>query len=133
MKCMKIYLIDNLNDAIWVRRLIHVEGQNQNLKWSRELKAPKDVRLAAQTVMDFCKDKIYQFLDECEIFSELTENEEDILESSLKKSEILKQYLGTSCVLSNSELKITLSELKQMKVCPTIQKALETGKNIVIY
>ena len=130
---MNIYLVDNPKDVIWIRRLMQVKSQNQNLKWSYELNLSKDVKLAAQTVMDFCEDKIYEFLDNYEIFSELTENEEDVLVLSFKKSEILKQYLGTGCVLSNNELEITLKELKQMEICPTIQKALEKGKNIVIF
>ena len=87
--------------------------------------------VAMDNLRKYCRKKIAENLKKCEFFAELSKKEEEEKSASHNVSYITKATTGMGYVLAD-EAESVLQELQRLNICETLQKALKTGKHVVI-
>lgn len=129
---VKIYLTENTKLAMHVRDLIAVDAFSGLLTMGYIMPAINEKESdAIHCIQKYCRKKIAEQLNKCELFGQLSKKEEDEECDSHRISYITKVTTGMGCVLAN-EAESVLKELQRLNICITLQKALRTGKHAVI-
>lgn len=129
---MKIYLIEDKKKAVAMAQLMKLSIECTTLQWSNYFTdIPVNVSEALYTIEEYIDSKFSEdFSDE---YFELNEEEEDKYITLLKKYPELKMSLGTGVVYKNGKHEEILSKIKNESGIDKLLKALNSGKNIVIF
>ena len=130
---IKIYLTDNERQAIVVRNLQIIDKYCCSLALESAME-PLGVkeRNAVQCIHEYCQNELKTQLKKCEFFAKLSDKEAEAEFASHKDSFITRAATGTYCVFAEKQAEEVLAEFQRLNICKTIQKALKTGKNILL-
>ncbi len=129
----KIYLCNDITQAKLLRKLIKIRSACILLKNDYRLpNLTNELRLNADSIYNYCNKNIATQLKNCELFDISTEQDDNERTKAYEKSIPLSQYLGSCCVLAGDEAEIVINELKRIDMCAKIQKALATGRSVLI-
>ena len=74
---MKIYLIDNENDAKQIGQLMKLNAECAKLHWSKTIKnLPSEVLSSLETLESYIEEKVYEICTEKVLVGSLSEDEE---------------------------------------------------------
>lgn len=131
---MKIYLIDNENDAKRIRQLLKLNSECAKLHWSRTIKElSADVLAALETLEGFAEKKVYEVCNEKTLAGSLSEYEESALMVLLRKVPELRATLGEGVVIAGNEAKRAYMLLNGKTTSKTLLDAINSGKNVVLF
>ncbi len=131
---MKLYLTDSIEKATLYRHLLRIKGECERLKWLKGIsKLPTKVSKSSDTVQEYCEEQILLIIKSSTLFCELSEEDENLLFELYTKSDILKKYLGSCCVLTTKESSLVIKEFEKLSVNSSVRDAMKTGKNVLMY
>ncbi len=131
---IKIYLCDDEKQAKLLRKLMRIQTSCMLVKNDYRLpNVEKDIRASADIVYKYCNKSISAELKKCKSFASMKEADVDKMNSLCDQSPVLQNALGSCCVIAGEEATIVLSELKKYDMLRDLQKALETGKNLILW
>ena len=129
---MRIYTIKDDKTATDILLLIKVNTECARLHWSCSIKdIPSNVMNALETIEGYVESKIVDLCGKEK--SELTDDEEKVVLSVVKKNRELQETLGTGVVMKGSQAAAVTSIIKTQKGMDKISEALESGENVIIF
>lgn len=128
---MKIYITENKSEAEQIKQLLKLNSECAGLHWSRTITdVPDNVMNALETIEQFvasCVQERGKFLDE------LNEDEEKKVISLIRDNPELGKNLGTGVIISGTQSDEVRNLIYSCDGASKILKALETGKNIILF
>ncbi|MDE5562245.1 MAG: hypothetical protein K2J01_01710 [Clostridiales bacterium] len=133
---VKIYLVDNEEQAILLRKLNGIQAKCGLMAHGYQMpETTREEHEAVLTVIDYCKRNIAKQLKSCKKIAKLSSAEDDETYEAQQLSPLVKITLGSCCVLVDDTEKL-LKELQQLGLCKTVQEALQealkTNKNLFL-
>ena len=131
---MKIYLIDEENDAMQIRQLLKLNAECAKLHWSKNIKdISPEVIAALETIEEFVEGKVYEICSEKTLISFLSEDEESTLMALLRKTPELRATIGAGVVMAGEEAMNVYNLLKEKTTSKELLSAIDSGKNVVLF
>ena len=131
---MKIYLIDNENDAKRICQLLKLNSECAKLHWSRTIKdLSAEVLTALETLESFVEEKVYEVCTEKTLAGSLSEDEESALMALLRKAPELRATLGEGVVMAGEEAKNVSQLLEGRDTSEALLAAIKSGKNVILF
>ena len=131
---MKIYLIENENDAKQISQLMKLNAECAKLHWSKTIKnLPAEVLSSLETLESYVEDKVYEVCTEKVLVGSLSEDEEASIMSLMRKAPGLRATLGVGVIMAGEEAKSTSALLEGKSVPKALLSAIESGKNVVLF
>lgn len=131
---MKIYLIDNENDAKQICQLMKLNAECAKLHWSKTIKnIPAEVLSSLETLESYIEDKVYEICTEKALVGSLSEDEESSIMSLMREAPELRATLGVGVVMAGAEAKCTSALLEGKSVPRSLLSAIASGKNVVLF
>lgn len=127
---MKIYTTESKSEAEQLKQLFKLNTECAKLHWSRSINVSDDVINALETIESFVEAHV---CEKCDFFSELSENSEKMVIDLIRNNPKLKETFGSGVVTIGSqadEIKNLIGLCDEME---EISRALETGKNIILF
>ena len=129
---MKIYFIDAENDAVGARQLLRLSADCASIRWSKFLEnKPSSLIEALDVIETYVEDKLKEV---CNLENDsyiLSEKQDEELFASYKKSEVLKNTVGSGVVLV-SEFDIVREEISKYPQLNFLIDAFCCKKNLLI-
>lgn len=131
---MKIYLIDNENDAKQIGQLMKLNAECAKLHWSKTIKnIPTEVLVSLETLESYVEEKVYEVCTEKVLVGVLSEAEESAVMSIIRKVPELRTSLGVGVIMAGEEAK-AVSKLLEGKTIPKkLLSAINSGKNVALF
>ena len=130
----KIYLCEDRKDALVLRRLYTIDAFCSLIEMGRNVPdVSNKEKEAARIILNYTNKNILKTLKRCKLYAKESSREDDEETAVIKESLLLKQTIGSCCILAGEEAEVTLYELEILSKCKTIQEALKTGKNIILH
>ena len=131
---MKIYLIDNENDAKQINQLMKLNSECAKLHWSKTIKnIPDEVLTSLEVLENYVEEKVYEVCTEKVLVGSLSEDEESSIMSLMRKEPELRATLGVGVVMAGKEAQ-SVSALFEGKAVPKILlSAIASGKNVILF
>ena len=131
---MKIYLIDNENDAKQLSQFMKLNAECAKLHWSKTIKnLPVEVLSSLETLESFVEEKIYEVCTEKVLVGSLSEDEESSVMSLMRKTPELRATLGVGVVMAGTEAKSVSALLQGKNVPQALLSAINSGKSVVLF
>lgn len=131
---MKLYLVEKQDEAVKLAQLLKLNSECAKLHWSRSFKnVPQNVVDSLETIESFVENMVYDVCNDKNSFGEFSKEEEAELMSALKKMPELKASLGMGVVLAGDDAKMVKKLIKGKSIPELIEKAIDTGKNVIIF
>lgn len=128
---MTIYTSDNKSNAEQMRQLLRLNSECVRLHWSRSItNVPDNVYDALDTIEAFVESYVKE---RCELFNELSENEEDAVIAFIRSTSDLNVSLGTGVIMAGSEADNAKALIGSNDEVSKVIAALETGKNVILF
>lgn len=130
---MKIYLIEDESTAVQLAQLLKLNSECVKLQWSRTIKnIPADVSKALETIEAFVEARV---LSSCSnaLLGKLSEVEEDLLMSAIKKNTELRNSIGLGVVLAGKQADEVTRMISGMNIPKIVVDAIESGKNVILF
>jgi len=130
---MKLFLTDQIDQANECRQLLKLSAECAKLQWSISVRdIPSEVRSSLETIQMFIEEKMGHICTDEASIATLSDEKESLLLEIIKRSEVLKNTLGTGVVLSGQEAVAVKNELVELGDIPEISEALDSKKNLII-
>ena len=131
---MKIYAINNANEAKQISQLLKLNAECAKLHWSTTIKGlPKEVVSSLETLEAFVEAKINEVCTSKNLMGTLTDKEESEFITMLRKNPELKATLGLGVVMAGKEAETVVSVLDGKQIPAALASALQSGKNVIIF
>ena len=131
---MKVYLIDNENDAKQISQLMRLNAECAKLHWSKTIKnLPAEVLSSLETLESYVEEKVYEVCTEKVLVGSLNEDEESAVMSLMRKAPELRASLGVGVVMAGAEAKRVSELLEGKAVSGTLLSAIVSGKNVILF
>ena len=131
---MKIYLIDNENDAKQISQLMKLNAECAKLHWSKTVKnLPLGVLSSLETLESYVEEKVYEVCTEKALVGSLSEDEESSVMSLIRQVPELRATLGAGVVMAGDEAKNIFMLLEGNVVPKALLVAIASGKNVVLF
>lgn len=131
---MKIYLIENENDAKQIRQLVKLNAECAKLHWSKTIKnLPAEVLSSLETLESYVEEKVYEICTEKTLAGSLSEDEEGVLMALIRKNPELKATIGVGVVMAGEEANKIANVFMGENCIKTLVNALDSGKNVIIF
>lgn|GEM_PF-4529818 len=131
---MKIYLIDNENDAKQIRQLLKLNAECAKLHWSKTIKnLPIEVLSSLETIETFVEKKVYEVCSAKTLAIPLNEDEEMEIMTLLRKMPELRPTLGVGVIMAGDESKALLNLLKNKEISEKLITAIASEKNVILF
>ena len=131
---MKVYLIDNENDAKQISQLMRLNAECAKLHWSKTIKnLPAEVMSSLETLESYVEEKVYEVCTEKVLVGSLNEDEESAVMSLMRKVPELRASLGVGVVMAGAEAKKVSELLEGKSVSGTLLTAIASGKNVILF
>ena len=131
---MKVYLIDNENDAKQISQLMRLNAECAKLHWSKTIKnLPTEVMSSLETLESYVEEKVYEVCTEKVLVGSLNEDEESAVMSLMRKVPELRASLGVGVVMAGAEAKKVSELLEGKSVSGTLLTAIASGKNVILF
>lgn len=129
---MNIYLVDDRHMAESIAQLLRLNAECARLQWSKTITdIPKRVTESLETIMEYVEKAVRSNCTE--FFSELTDEEEDMITSIIKRYPNLRKTLGTGVVLKGEQQMELQALIKSEGILDKINDALAKGKHIIFF
>ena len=131
---MKVYLIDNENDAKQISQLMRLNAECAKLHWSKTIKnLPAEVMSSLETLESYVEEKVYEVCTEKVLVGSLNEDEESAVMSLMRKVPELRASLGVGVFIAGAEAKKVSELLEGKSVSGTLLTAIASGKNVILF
>ena len=131
---MKVYLIDNENDAKQISQLMRLNAECAKLHWSKTIKnLPAEVMSSLEALESYVEEKVYEVCTEKVLVGSLNEDEESAVMSLMRKVPELRASLGVGVVMAGAEAKKVSELLEGKSVSGTLLTAIASGKNVILF
>lgn len=131
---MKIYLIDNENDAKQIGQLMKLNAECAKLHWSKTIKnPPAEVLSSLETLESYIEEKVYEICTEKVFVGSLSEDEESSVMSLMRKVPELRATLGIGVVMAGAEAKSVSALLEGKAIPKSLLSAITSGKNVILF
>ena len=131
---MKIYLIDNENDAKQISQLMKLNAECAKLHWSKTIKnLPAEVLSSLEILESYVENKVYEVCTEEILVGSLSEDEEASIIALMRKAPGLRATLGVGVIMAGEEAKSTSALLEGKSVPKALLSAIASGKNVVLF
>lgn len=131
---MKIYAINNANEAKQISQLLKLNAECAKLHWSTTIKGlPKEVVSSLETLEAFVETKVNEVCTSKNLIGSLTDQEESEIITILRKNPELKATLGLGVVMAGKEAEAVATMLEGKQIPVVLESALQSGKNIIIF
>ncbi len=131
---MKIYLIDGENDAKQISQLLKLNAECARLHWSKTIQnLPADVLSSLETLESYIEGKVYEVCTEKTLASSLSEDDESVLMTLLRKTPELRATLGVGVVMAGEESGNVFAILEGKAAPEALLAAIKSGKNVVLF
>lgn len=129
---MKIYFIDAENDAIGARQLLRLSADCASVRWSKFLEnKPSNLIESLDVIETYVEEKLKEVCYSKDDPYILSEKDDKELFTSYKKSEVLKNTVGSGVILV-SEFDIIREEIRQYPQLNFLIDAFCCKKNLLI-
>lgn len=131
---MKIYLVDNENDAKQIGQLMKLNAECAKLHWSKTIKnLPAEVLSSLETLENYIEEKVYEVCTKETLVGSLSEDEESSVMSLMRKIPELRATLGVGLIMAGAEAN-SVSALMEGKTVPkALLSAIASGKNVILF
>lgn len=131
---MKIYLIDNENDAKQIGQLMKLNAECAKLHWSKTIKnLPAEVLSSLETLESYIEEKVYEICTEKVLVGSLSEDEESAVMSLMRKVPELRATLGIGVIMAGAEAKSVSALLEGKAIPKSLLSAITSGKNVILF
>ncbi len=131
---MKIYAINNANEAKQISQLLKLNAECAKLHWSTTIKGlPKEVVSSLETLEAFVETKVNEVCTSKNLIGSLTDQEESEIITILRKNPELKATLGLGVVMAGKEAEAVATMLEGKQIPVVLESALQSRKNIIIF
>ena len=131
---MKIYLIDNENDAKQIGQLMKLNAECAKLHWSKSIKnLPAEVLSSLEILESYVENKVYEVCTEKMLVGSLSEDDEASIMALMRKAPELRATLGVGVIMAGAEAKSTSVLLEGKSVPKALLSAIASGKNVVLF
>lgn len=131
---MKIYLIDNENDAKQISQLMKLNAECAKLHWSKTIKyLPAEVLSSLETLESYIEEKVYEICTEKMLVGSLSEDEESAVMSLMRKVPELRATLGIGVIMAGAEAKSVSALLEGKAIPKSLLSAITSGKNVILF
>ena len=128
---MRIYITESKAEAEQLRQLFKLNSECAGLHWSRTITdVPDHVMDALETIEWFVESRVQE---RCESFDELSEAEEKKVTSLIRDNPELRKSLGSGVITDGAQSEEIRNLIGSCDGASKILKALETGKNIILF
>lgn len=128
---MKIYTIEGKSETEQLRLLFRLNSECAKLHWSKSITdVPDNIIEALETIESFVEVRVSEM---CGFLCELSENSEKKVISLIHSDPKLKETLGSGVVTSGTQADWVRNRISSYDGMEEISKALETGKNIILF
>lgn len=131
---MKIYLINNENEAKQLGQLLKLNAECAKLHWSKTMSdIPTNVISSLEIIESFVEERVYSICNEKTCVGSLTEDEESKMMALIRESPELRATLGIGVVLAGAESQKTAALLAEKDISKELLTAINSGKNVVLF
>lgn len=131
---MKIYLINNENEAKQIGQLLKLNAECAKLHWSKTMPdIPANVISSLEIIESFAEEKVYSICNENTCVGSLTEDEESEMMALLRESPELRATLGIGVVMAGAESQKAAALLAGKDISKELLIAINSGKNVVLF
>ena len=131
---MKIFLINNVNEAMQIKQLLKLNSECAKLHWSKTITdIPTNVISSLETLESFVEERVYEVCTEKTCVNSLTEDEEKAVISLLRKNSELRETLGVGVVMAGEEADRVNKLLEGKNVPKALHVAINSGRNVVLF
>ena len=130
---MKIYLVSEEKEAKQISQLLKLNSECAKLHWSKSIELPANILSALESVEAFVEEKVYEVCTDKNIAGSLTEDEEATIMALIRKTPELRATLGLGVVMAGAEAKCVAKLLEGKSSSESLNIALNSGKNIVLF
>ena len=131
---MKIYLIENENDAKQISQLMKLNAECAKLHWSKTIKnLPAEVLSSLEILESYVENKVYEVCTEEILVGSLSEDEEASIIALMRKAPELRATLGVGVIMAGAEARSTSVLLEGKSVPKALLSAIASGKNVVLF
>lgn len=130
---MKLYALTSPEAARECRSLIRLSNDCASLRWSRTLQElPDNVLEALEIIQCYAEAQLREFCAQGRLVRSLSEDEEILWHQCAKRSEALRQILGSCVILSGKESQLVQEDLVGTQKARFITEELSGGKSLVL-